>query len=90
MPIFNSYVESSSFQLSQNYELFEQIRMIEANKTNTFDKGEYATNNSLFTTESDPFDVLTFGYQFFNGRYAYNDGADMPFKVKVEEINEVK
>ena len=90
MPISNSYVESSSFQLPQNYDFFEQIRMIEANKTNTFDKGEYATNNSLFTTESDPFDVLTFGYQFFNGRYAYNDGADMPFKVKVEEINEVK
>lgn len=88
MPISNSSTEYSSFQLPYSYDYFDQIRMIEATGINSFDRGNPATNYSLFTADSSPFDITTFGYQFFNANYSFNDGADLPFKIQVESIKE--
>ena len=88
MPISNQKSEES-FQLPSDFNMFDQIRLLEAGGQNTFDYNEYATNESLWTTSSDPFDIVTFGYQFFNGRYTFNNGEDLPFKIKVTTLKEV-
>lgn len=88
MPISNNMSESSSFQLPASFDYFDQIRLIEQNGINTFDTNGYMNNQSLFTEESEPFDILTYGYQFFHANYSFNTGNDLPFKIKVEEIKE--
>lgn len=88
MPISNNMTESTSFQLDESYDYFDQIRLLEASKINTFSSSGGATNQSVFKEDSSPFDILTFGYQFFNGNYAFNDGNDLPFKIKVQKIKE--
>ena len=88
MPISNNQSESSSFQLPASFDYFDQIRLIEATGINTFDSNGYMINQTLFNEQSDPFDILTFGYQFFHANYSFNTGNDLPFKVKVEEIKE--
>ena len=40
--------------------------------------------------DSDPFDILTFGYQFFNGEYTFNDGSALPFKISVKTLQGVE
>ena len=88
MPISNSRIESSSFQLEQEYDFLEQIRLLEANGTNTFDLGYPASSSTLWTEESAPFDITKFGYQFFNGNYSFNEGQNLPFKIKVNTLKE--
>ena len=88
MPISNSRIESSSFQLEQEYDYLEQIRLLEANGTNTFDLGYPASSSTLWTEESAPFDITKFGYQFFNGNYSFNEGQNLPFKIKVNTLKE--
>lgn len=89
MPISNSKSESINFQLPEEFDDFEQIRLLEKNGTNTFDNGNYADGSTLWMKNSAPFDILNFGYQFFNGRFTYNDGNDLPFKIKVETLKGV-
>ena len=89
MPISNSRIESSSYQLPQSFDYFEQIRLLEASGTNTFDRGTYASNTStLWFTSSQDFDIYNFGYQFFNGSYTFNGGQAIPFKVEVKTLKE--
>ena len=89
MPISNSMIESSSYQLPQSFDYFEQIRLLEASGTNTFDRGTYASNTStLWFTSSQDFDIYNFGYQFFNGSYTFNGGQAIPFKVGVKTLKE--
>lgn len=88
LPISNSKTESSSFQLPESFDYFDQIRLLEASGINSFDNGTYFSSSSLWDTTSDPFDILTFGYQFFNGKYTYNDGNDLPFKISVSTLKE--
>ena len=90
MPISNRRIESTNFQLPNEFDYFDQIRLLEANRINTFDNNHYASNNSLWTTNSEPFDITAFGYQFFNASYTYNNGEDMPFKVKVTTLKGVE
>ena len=89
MPISNSKSESINFQLPEEFDDFEQIRLLEKNGTNTFDNGNYADGSTLWMKNNAPFDILNFGYQFFNGRFTYNDGNDLPFKIKVETLKGV-
>ena len=89
MPISNSKSESINFQLPEEFDDFEQIRLLEKSGTNTFDNGNYADGSTLWMKNNAPFDILNFGYQFFNGRFTYNDGNDLPFKIKVETLKGV-
>lgn len=89
MPISNSKSESINFQLPEEFDYFEQIRLLEKSGTNTFDNGNYADGSTLWMENNAPFDILNFGYQFFNGRFTYNDGNDLPFKIKVETLKGV-
>ncbi len=86
MPISNSRSESSSFQLPVEFDYFEQIRLLEKNGLNTFDNGTYASNSTYWNVGDEPFDILNFGYQFFNGRFTFNDGNDLPFKIEVTTL----
>lgn len=94
--ISNERNESTSFGLPQSFDYFERLRLLEASGINSFDLASYglndgyATKETLWNINSNSFDILKFGYQFFNGKYTYNDGSNMPFKVKVETLVGVK
>lgn len=94
MAISNERNESQSFQLDESYNYFERCRLLEANGTNTFDlsglTNQYASRETLWNVDSKDFDILTFGYQFFNGSYTYNDGSQLPFKISVETLQGVQ
>ena len=88
MPISNNMSESKNFQLPQSFDYFDQIRLLESSGINTFDKNGMMTNQTLYYPESKPFDIMSYGYQFFNGRYTYDDGNELPFKVKVLNVED--
>lgn len=88
MPISNNMSESKNFQLPQSFDYFDQIRLLESSGINTFDKNGMMTNKTLYYSESKPFDIMSYGYQFFNGRYTYDDGNELPFKVKVLNVED--
>ena len=88
-PISNSKIESSSYQLPLEYDNYDRIRLLEASGFNTFADGHWASDLTLFTPETDDFDIEKFGYRFFNSNYGFNDGNDIPFKVRVETLKGV-
>ena len=88
MPISNNMSESKNFQLPQSFDYFDQIRLLESSGINTFDKNGMMTNQTLYYSESKPFDIMSYGYQFFNGRYTYDDGNELPFKVKALNVED--
>ena len=88
MPISNNMSESKNFQLPQSFDYFDQIRLLESSGINTFDKNGMMTNQTLYYSESKPFDIMSYGYQFFNGRYTYDDGNELHFKVKVLNVED--
>lgn len=88
MPISNNMSESKNFQLPQSFDYFDQIRLLESSGINTFDKNGMMTNQTLYYSESKPFDIMSYGYQFFNGCYTYDDGNELPFKVKVLNVED--
>lgn len=88
MPISNNMSESKNFQLPQSFDYFDQIRLLESSGINTFDKNGMMTNQTLYYSKSKPFDIMSYGYQFFNGRYTYDDGNELPFKVKVLNVED--
>lgn len=90
MPISNNSNESLQFQLPSSFNNFDQIRLLEASGTNSFDTGTYANNATLWKTDTDPFSIDSFAYQFFNGNYAYNDGTELPFKIQVNTLKGIK
>ena len=94
MAISNERDESQRFQLDEEFNYFERCRLLEAHGTNTFDlsnlTNQYASSETLWGVDDKVFDILTYGYQFFNGMYTYNDGNDLPFKISVKTLQEVK
>jgi len=88
-PINNQKNEESAYQLPEEYMFFDQIRLLEAHGINTFNNGKYATEETLWDAYSEPFDIANFGYQFFNANYGFNDGNNLPFKIKVETLKGV-
>ena len=90
--ISNDRTESSSFGLPQSFDYFERLRLLEATGTNTFDLAStglvngYASKDTLRNIGSKEFNIYTFGYQFFNGNYTFNDGNELPFKIKVNTL----
>lgn len=89
MPISNQKIESSSFQLPEIFDYYDQIRLLEANQINTFSNGGIASKQTLFTPETEDFDIGKFGYQFFSANYAFNDGNELPFKINVKTLKEI-
>ena len=89
MPISNQKTESTSFQLPESFNYYDQIRLLEATKINSFDSNNYATNYTLFDMEKS-FSIGDFGYQFFHANYAYNDGNELPFIVSVSTLKGIE
>lgn len=89
MPISNSRQDSSMFQLDPSYDLFDELRLIESSGFNSFSSDGCASDDTLFTPNSRVFNIEDFGFQFFNSNYTFNDGHDLPFKIKVKNIEEV-
>lgn len=89
MPISNQKIENSSFQLPEEFDNFDQIRLLEATQTNTFSNNGVASSSTLFTTKTKDFDISLFGYQFFNSNYQFNSGEEIPFKINVKTLKEI-
>ncbi|MCQ3034622.1 MAG: hypothetical protein MJ248_00100 [Bacilli bacterium] len=89
MPISNSKTENSDYNLPIDFDFFEQIRLVEASGINTFDKDGVMTSRSLFTNTTSGFDIDNFGYQFFNAKYTFNSGNELPFKIDVLTLKEI-
>lgn len=89
MPISNQKIENSSFQLPEEFDNFDQIRLLEATETNTFSNNGVASSSTLFTTKTKDFDISLFGYQFFNSNYQFNSGEEIPFKINVKTLKEI-
>lgn len=89
MPITNQKIESTSFQLPEQYDYYDQIRLLEANQLNTFSNDGDATNQTLFTPYTKDFSINEFGYQFFNSNYEFNNGEELPFKINVKTLKEI-
>ncbi|MCQ2797716.1 MAG: hypothetical protein MJ241_04620 [Bacilli bacterium] len=90
MPISNDYVESTYYYLPNSFDFFERIRMMEATGSESFSSGKAMDDESLFTTKTKAFDINSFGYQFFNSKYSFNTGDDLPFKIEVKTLRGVK
>lgn len=88
-PINNQKNEDQLYQLPEAYAFLDQIRLLEAHGINTFNNGKNAVEETLWTTSSEAFDIVNFGYQFFCGNYCFNDGNELPFKIKVETLKGV-
>lgn len=89
MPISNQRIEETHFQLPDYFDYYDQIRLLEANQTNSFTYDGLFNKNTLFTTTTKDFSIETFGYQFFNANYKYNDGNELPFRVNVKTLKEM-
>ena len=89
MPISNQKIESTSFQLPDQFDYLDQIRLLEASQLNTFSFDGCATSSTLFTPKTKDFDISSFGYQFFNSNYRYNNGVELPFKINVKTLKEI-
>lgn len=89
MPISNQKIEESHFQLPDYFDYYDQIRLLEANQTNSFSYDGLLNKNTLFTPESKDFSIEEFGYQFFNANYKYNDGNELPFRVNIKTLKEM-
>ncbi len=87
MPISNSMIESSSYNLPSSYDYFDECRLLEAGGFNTFSDGGYADASTLWTASSTPFSIEQFGNLFFNANYCFNNGNDLPFRVAVESVD---
>ena len=88
-PITNSRTENSVFQLPQNFDYFDRIRLIESTQINTFSEGGWVDYSTFFKKNSNPFEIENFGYRFFNANYSFNNGNSLPFKISVETLKEV-
>ena len=89
MPISNQKIEEMYFQLPEHFDYYDQIRLIEAIQTNSFSYDGVFSKDTLFTTETQDFSIETFGYQFFNANYKYNDGNELPFRINVKTLKEM-
>ena len=89
MPISNGLVESMSFGLPESYDYYDQIRLIESSGINSFDQSGKFSNDTLFTTTTDDFSIIEYGYQFFNAKYSFNSGEDLPFMINVKTLKEI-
>ena len=86
MPISNQKIEEMYFQLPEHFDYYDQIRLLEANQTNSFSYDGTFNNKTLFTTETKDFSIEEFGYQFFNANYTYNDGNELPFRINIKTL----
>lgn len=89
MPISNQKIESTSFQLPNMFDYYDQIRLIEATGTNSFSMDGFLNDQTFFTPKTKDFDITSFGYQFFNANYGFNDGNELPFKINVKTLKEI-
>lgn len=89
MPISNQRIENASFQLPEEYDYYDQVRLLESSQINTFSNDGCADSSTLFTTKTKDFDISAFGYQFFNSNYQFNNGEEIPFKINVKTLKEI-
>ena len=88
-PISNSDIEQNYYQLPEEFNHYDRIRLLEANQINNFDNDAWANETSYFDVSTEPFKIEKFGYRFFNGNYTFNNGIELPFNIKVETLKGV-
>ena len=68
-----------------NYNLYDEIRMIEASNVDTFSTGGIQNNKSYFK-EGDVFSLETYGRNFFVNEDSFNNGKSFSYKVNIGRV----
>jgi len=87
-PITNSRGTSymnTIFNLDPYTNLFDEVRMIEANGENSFSNGGYQKDKSLFK-EGDSFSMEEYGSKFFINLDSFDSGEKFSSTIKIGEI----
>ena len=86
LPISNKrgYDQYNSLGLSIDFNLFDEIRLIEADNVDSFSSGGYQKSKSLFK-EGKVFDIANYS-KFFINDAKFNNGDSWSFEVKIGEI----
>lgn len=74
--VYNYY-----YNLDTNYNLFDEIRLIEANNIDTFSNGGFQKNNTLFK-EGSSFSIDVFGPTFFTNN-KLNNGTEFSYFIEI-------
>jgi len=70
--------------LDYSYNMFDEIRLIEATNIDTFSFGGYQKLKSYFNHQS--FDLNTYGKNFFYNESKFNNGKSFSYKINVGEV----
>ena len=73
------------FSLDNKYNLFDEIRMIEANNVDSFSSGGIQKGKSLFK-KGDSFSLDKYGKNFFINNDKLNNGDSFSYKINIEEV----
>lgn len=88
LPITNyrsSDVYNTYFNLDVKYNLYDEIRLIEATNVDTFSNGGKQTSKTLFK-ENDVFTLEKYGPKFFVNNNLFNNGDTFTYQVKIGEV----
>lgn len=67
-----------------SYNLYDEIRLIEATNVDTFSFGGYQKAKSYFNNQT--FDLNTYGKNFFYNENVFNNGKSFSYQIKVGEV----
>ena len=85
MLIMNGYYYILKNTVKKIVNLYDEIRLIEANNVDTFSNGGVLKEKSLFKS-NDTFSLETYGKNFFMNNNAFNNGDSFSYKVTIKEV----
>ena len=89
LPISNSRnlsVYNYGFGVDQEYNLYDEIRLIEKHNKDTFTFGGKQSSKTLFV-ENDIFSLDLYGENFFINEDRFNNGDSFTYSIQIGEIN---
>ena len=88
LPITNyrgSDAYNTTYNLDINVNLFDQLRLIEANNVDTFSSGGVQKDKTLFKT-NDTFSLEKYGQNFFINNQKFNNGDTFSYHITIKEV----
>lgn len=87
LPITNSRSDdtyNTSLNLDSSFNIFDEIRLIEATNEDTFSYGGYQKDKTYFNDKV--FSLETYGKNFFVNNNKFNNGNTFSYEIKVKEV----
>lgn len=78
-------VYNTVFHLDTSVNLYDEIRLIEANGTDSFSNGGYQKDKSLFR-QGDSFSMEDYGKNFFINEDRFDNGNTFSYRISIGEI----